>query len=106
MAKGSGAERRLHHSDDVRISGRGAARRFLNGTGVCLRVEGHEGEAHELDLVALPAGWEVATTLSARVGAGAHAFVAADYDEFVDHPVELGRFWRGRFEAAGVPHEF
>ena len=31
---------------------------------------------------------------------------AADYDELVDHPVELGRFWRGRFEARGVPHEF
>ena len=24
---------------------------------------------------------------------------AADYDELVDHPVELGRFWRGRFSA-------
>ena len=38
--------------------------------------------------------------------AARHAIVAADYDELVDHPVELGRFWRGSFEAAGVPHEF
>ena len=39
---------------------------------------------------------------SRDAGAGAHEFVAADYDELVDHPVELGRFWRARFDAAGV----
>ena len=30
----------------------------------------------------------------------------ADYDELVDHPFELGPFWRGGFDAAGVAHEF
>jgi predicted metalloprotease with PDZ domain len=35
-----------------------------------------------------------------------NGFVSGDYDELVDHPFELGPFWRGRFEAAGVPHEF
>ena len=35
-----------------------------------------------------------------------HTYEAADYDELVDHPVELGAFWRGRFAAGGVPHEF
>ncbi len=39
-------------------------------------------------------------------GGAAHEFVAADYDELVDHPVELGRFWRGSFSAAGIAHEF
>ncbi len=82
------------------------ARGFFNGTGVCLRVEGHEAAPHALDVVGLPAGWEVATTLDARPGASANEFLAADYDTLVDHPVELGRFWRGRFDAAGVPHEF
>jgi predicted metalloprotease with PDZ domain len=49
----------------------------------------------------------VATTLERRPGPEAtHEYVAADYDELVDHPVELGRFWRGRFDAAGVVHEF
>jgi predicted metalloprotease with PDZ domain len=43
---------------------------------------------------------------SRALAGGAHEFVAADYDTLVDHPVELGRFWRGRFDAAGVPHEF
>ena len=90
----------------VRAAFLDADRGFFNGTGVCLRVEGRESETHELALVGLPCGWDVATTLSARPGAATHAFVAPDYDELVDHPVELGRFWRGRFNAAGVPHEF
>ncbi|MEO5843380.1 MAG: PDZ domain-containing protein [Caldimonas sp.] len=82
------------------------ARGFFNGTGICLRVEGAEAEPHSLGLVGLPAGWDVATALTPRPGGAAHEFVAADYDELVDHPVELGRFWRGRFDAAGIAHEF
>ncbi len=35
-----------------------------------------------------------------------HEFLCADYDELVDHPFELGRFWRGEFAVRGVPHEF
>ena len=50
--------------------------------------------------------WQVATTLASQPGGAAHEFVAADYDELVDHPVELGRFWRGSFTAAGIAHEF
>ena len=90
----------------VRAAFLDADRGFLNGTGICLRVEGCEAEAHALRIVGLPAGWDVATTLPADRGGAAHAFVAPDYDELVDHPIELGRFWRGRFEAAGVAHEF
>jgi len=50
-------------------------------------------------------------TATARSHAGPiHAddgrdFEAADYDELLDHPLEMGRFWRGRFQAGGVPHE-
>ncbi len=91
----------------VRAAFLDSTRGFFNGTGVCLRVEGREHEAHGLALRGLPAGWEVATTLARRgEGAGPLEFVAPDYDELVDHPVELGRFWRGRFDAAGIAHEF
>jgi predicted metalloprotease with PDZ domain len=90
----------------VRAAFLDADRGFFNGTGVCLRVEGREAEPHGLVLSGLPSGWDVATTLPVPAGAEPHAFLAADYDALVDHPVELGRFWRGRFEAAGVPHEF
>ncbi len=98
---------RVHAFDvSVRAAFLDADRGFFNGTSVCLRVEGREKDAPALRLVGVPEGWDVATTLAAEPGGAVHAFVAADYDELVDHPVELGRFWRGRFDAAGVPHEF
>ncbi len=90
----------------VRAAFLDANRGFFNGTSVCLRVEGREGEAHGLALSGLPAGWDAATTLSPERASGSHEFSAPGYDELVDHPVELGRFWRGRFEAAGTGHEF
>ncbi len=86
----------------VRAAYLDAGRGFFNGTSVFLRVQGREAEPQQLVLGTLPRGWQVATGLPA-VGA---CFEAADYDELVDHPVELGRFWRGSFQAAGVAHEF
>ena len=84
-----------------------ARRGFFNGTSLCLRVHGRESEAHGLSLAGLPADWQVATALvPAATSGSAHAFEAADYDELVDHPVEMGDFWRGEFEAGGVVHEF
>jgi predicted metalloprotease with PDZ domain len=92
----------------VRAAFLDAARGFFNGTSLLLRVEGREAEPHRLALRGLPAGWEVATAMRpVQVdAAGRGVYEAADYDELVDHPVELGRFWRGRFEAHGVPHEY
>jgi predicted metalloprotease with PDZ domain len=92
----------------VRAAFLDADRGFFNGTSLLLRVEGAEARPHRLELDALPEGWAVATTLAAEAvdAAGRGRYRAADYDELVDHPVELGRFWRGRFVAAGVPHEF
>ena len=83
-------------------------RGFFNGSSLCLRVEAREAGPHRLELRKLPASWQVATALRAiKVdAAGRGVFEAADYDELVDHPVELGRFWRGHFEARGVPHEY
>lgn len=95
----------------VRTAWLDAQRGFFNGTSVFLRVEGREGEVHELEIAATrawPKAWSVATSLPAlrinRQGLG--RYQAADYDELVDHPVELGTFWRGGFSAWGVPHEF
>ena len=84
---------------------------FFNGTSVFLRVLGQEHRPCQLEIAApdgeVFADWQVATTLT-RDGAKLHGFGryrAADYDELVDHPVEMGRFTRVSFEAAGVPHE-
>ncbi len=87
----------------VRAAFLDASRGFFNGSSLCLRVEGRESEPHAIALAGLPRGWQVATSMPAL---GRNRFVAADYDELVDHPFELGMFWRGAFKAQGVAHEF
>jgi predicted metalloprotease with PDZ domain len=87
----------------VRTAFLDSARGFFNGTSLCLRVAGRESEPHAIALGSLPRGWSVAT---ATRGDGGKGFVAADYDELVDHPFALGSCWCGTFEACGVAHEF
>ncbi len=86
----------------VRAAFLDAQRGFFNGTSLCLRVEGREAEPHRIELRSLPRGWGIATSMSATA---ATVFESPDYDELVDHPFELGSFWRGQFKAHGVPHE-
>ncbi len=87
---------------------------FFNGTSVFLRVHGAEHLPHEVELRA-PKGvrnWKVATSLP-RAGSGKSAtkpqafglYVAPDYDALVDHPVEMGTFAAGSFEACGARHD-
>jgi len=96
--------------NSVRSAWLDASRGFFNGTSLFLQVEGQESLAHRLELVAdaqMP-DWQVATGLEPikvdRRGFG--TYEAADYDELVDCPVEMGTFWRGDFVAAGVRHRF
>ncbi len=77
-------------------------RGFFNGSSLFLRADGREQQPHRLRLGRLPRGWAVATSM--RQGADG-AYEADDHDELIDHPFELGRFWRGAFTVAGVPHE-
>ncbi|MSQ52721.1 MAG: M61 family peptidase [Betaproteobacteria bacterium] len=84
---------------------------FFNGASVFLRVLEHEQE-HCAVQIDPPAGaryraWRVATSLP-RLGAPAGGFggyAAGNYDELIDHPVEMGTFASLRFRACGVPHE-
>ncbi|MDR2297909.1 MAG: peptidase M61 [Comamonas sp.] len=98
------------YDTSVRTAWLDRRRGFFNGTSLCLRVHGQEDQPHALELLSSPAtqDWQVATGLTpAQVGAsGFGLYTAAHYDELVDCPVEMGRFWRGSFEAGGVPHEF
>jgi predicted metalloprotease with PDZ domain len=80
-------------------------RGFFNPTSLCLRVHGREAQPHAVQIGKLPAGWEVATAMPAAPTGKQH-YLSADYDELVDHPFELGSFWRGRFQASGVDFEF
>ncbi len=96
------------YDTSVRTAWLDASRGFFNGTSLCLRVHGQESAAHTLEVVRTPAlsGWSVATSLApakvTRQGFGTYR--AADYDELVDCPVEMGPFWSARFTACGVPH--
>ena len=82
----------------VRAAHLDASHGFFNGTSVFLRVLGRDKAPCAVEI--LPpegddfADWRVATTLpragAQRCGFGAHR--AADYDELIDHPVEMGRF--------------
>ncbi len=94
--------------NSVRAAWLDGERGFFNGTSLFLQVDGHTAQAHRLELVAdkrLP-DWRVATGMAPvkvnRRGFG--TYQAADYDELVDCPVEMGRFWQGDFVAAGVRH--
>ena len=95
---------RVHAFDpSVRAAWLDDTRGFWNGTSTCLRVEGREASPHRLAIVGRPDGWQVATSLPVSADG---TYEAPDYDTLVDHPVEIGRHWRGGFETAGVPHAF
>ncbi|MDC8760698.1 M61 family metallopeptidase [Janthinobacterium fluminis] len=84
---------------------------FFNGTSVFLRVLGQEDTPHQVDIQrpddSACKNWRVATTLpelgAKRYGFG--SYLAANYDELIDHPVELGDFALATFKAHGVPHD-
>ena len=84
---------------------------YFNGTSVFLQIHGQEDKACSLDIQP-PSGvayqdWRVATAMQPltakpyRFG----IYTAANYDELVDHPVEMGNFTLTTFEAGGIPHD-
>jgi len=84
---------------------------YFNGTSVFLKVLGQE-EALCGVTILKPLGdefkqWKLASTLS-ELEADEYGFglyTAANYEELVDHPVEMGDFSLSSFEVAGVRHE-
>jgi predicted metalloprotease with PDZ domain len=85
---------------------------FFNGTSMFLRPHDREQRTCLVDIIA-PAGeayrdWRVATALASEDAAPPYGFGryhATDYDELVDHPVEMGSFTLATFEASSVPHD-
>ena len=96
--------------NSVRTAWLDGQRGFFNGTSLCLRVHGQEKQPHQLQLHAIhgKAKWQAATGLTPvktdKNGFG--LYQAANFDELVDCPVELGTFWSGSFSACGIPHRF
>ena len=84
---------------------------FYNGSSVFLVALGKEHERCEVNILK-PDGvkyndWQVITALrekdAPRYGFG--YYFADNYDELIDHPVEMGTYTRASFVACGVPHD-
>jgi predicted metalloprotease with PDZ domain len=98
------------HDDSVRGAHLDTTHAYFNGPCVFPSVEGQEGVECRVEIVPaeLPRSknWRVATSMN-RAGAepyGFGAYVAGDYAELIDHPVEIGPLSIGEFQAGGIPH--
>jgi len=84
---------------------------FFNGTSVFLAAEGHEQGVHAVTLNRpvhdSQEAFELSTTLTPVTvdTSGFGQYSAENYDELIDHPVELGSFKRLEFLACNVKHE-
>ena len=83
---------------------------FFNGTSTFLAVSEQENDPVSVD-IQLPDGeqyqsWQVATTLTPDETTlfSPGRYSAKDYDELIDHPVEMGNFTISEFDVAGTPH--
>jgi predicted metalloprotease with PDZ domain len=86
-------------------------RGYYNGSSVFVEIEGQGDQPCEVLIEKPEAGccadWQLATSL-ARKQADAYDFglyQALDYDDLIDHPVEMSAFTRIAFDACGVPHD-
>jgi predicted metalloprotease with PDZ domain len=83
---------------------------FFDGACVFPAVIGQEDRTCQLEILPPPksigSDWRVATSMQ-PLGANRYEFgtyVAADYDELIDHPVEMGDLLIGEFEVCEIPH--
>lgn len=98
--------------DSVRKAYLDARRAFFNGSSLFYAVAG-QAQAPLLVEVRRPqrldgARWRVATAMTPQqVDAdGFGTYAAADYEEALDHPFELGEFQRVDFDVDGIPHSY
>jgi len=85
---------------------------FFNGAALLLAPAGREREACRIDIFP-PAGarggnWQLITGLTRARGTQAGGFgtyLAQDYEELIDCPVQIGRLAHRGFEVCGVAHE-
>ena len=84
---------------------------FFNGSSVFLAVKGQEHVPHRVQIDkprdSKLQQWRLATRLPRLSGDTFEfgEFIAVDYDELIDHPVEMGEFTLGHFDACGVTHD-
>ncbi|AXQ27448.1 M61 family peptidase [Solimonas sp. K1W22B-7] len=83
-------------------------RGFFNASSLCYRADGTGDIEIDIEPPQDPAceGWRLATTLDPlQVDASGYGrYRAADYEDLIDHPVEMGRYARLDFDVDGIPH--
>lgn len=82
---------------------------FFNGTSLFLRASAYAHLPHAVDILPPTGieGWQVATTLKRAETTPEWSFghyYADDYDELIDHPVEMGTFEKASFIIDDIPH--
>lgn len=78
---------------------------FINGAAGYIYAPNHMTEPHRAEFN-LPFGWDIATSLPEQDAPNeVKLYEAANYDDLIDHPVQMGKFTRKTFTAAGIPFE-
>jgi predicted metalloprotease with PDZ domain len=98
------------HDESVRGSHLDSTHAYFNGPCVFPAVVGQEDVTCQVEIGGedLPEAkhWRVATSMN-RAGAEPYGFgqyIAEDYAELIDHPVEIAALSIGEFQAGGIPH--
>ena len=85
-------------------------RGFFNASSLCYCPVGFEHAGFEIEVRrpddSLCRGWKLATTLKAKkIGKdGFGTYSAPDYEDLIDHPVEMSAFERIDFDVDGIEH--
>ncbi|RDC65158.1 M61 family metallopeptidase [Adhaeribacter pallidiroseus] len=87
----------------VRTSFLNAEHGYVNGASMFMYPDGLQNEASEIKVVPYK-DWKVVSTALPAVGNQPFTFRAANYDEVVDSPIEIGNHEVWQFEVNGIPH--
>lgn len=82
---------------------------FFTGAATFLYVNERRHESIQLTICPPQSDWKIATSLAAMTASSpgeSQTFVARDFDELVDSPVEVGLHQKQAFEVLDKPHEF
>ncbi|MGH8460734.1 MAG: M61 family metallopeptidase [Stenotrophobium sp.] len=98
------------HDPSVRKAWLDERRGFFNASSLCYCPTGFEHSEFEIE-IKRPVheqcrNWKLATTLAAKkIGKdGFGIYRASDYEDLIDHPVEMGKFEQLGFAVDGIPH--
>ena len=100
------------YDESVRKAYLDPRRGFFNGSSLFYCPAGLEQTPVEIELLNSPdpdySRWRAATAMTpvAVDASGFGTYHAADYEEAIDHPFELGEFERLDFDVDGIPHAF